>query len=105
MPAFALFLGLFLVTSGCAHRVTDFTVISTKNVNLATEKGPRVMGKDCGVLSIDLKQAIDHAIEGAGHGQADMLIDGVVTFHDYLLWRCYSVHGNAASSRAKADPG
>jgi hypothetical protein len=54
-------------------RLTDFTVITTKNVPLDTEKsGPRSTGKGWTV-----KDAIDAAIEKAGP-EYNALIDGVI---------------------------
>jgi len=62
---------LFLLTS-C--RLTDFTVISTKNVTLDVKKDAR-RTKAWGWT---VKDAIDNAIEAAGPGY-DALIDGVVS--------------------------
>ncbi len=61
---------VFLLTS-C--RLTDFTVISTKNVTLDVKKdAPRVKA-----WGWTVKDAIDKAIEKQGQGY-DALIDGVV---------------------------
>ena len=80
---------LLLLSSACTHRLTDFTVISTKNVPIGThsatiKKGDkRVKAKDTAhtVLFIPLgmpnmKEAIDKAIEQ--HPGAIGLADGVV---------------------------
>jgi len=95
---------------GCTQRVTDFTVISTKNTNVVSYKeGPRIQGKDCGymILSIpvsspDMKEAIDKAIENAGPGY-DALIDGVVYYTQLwavVFWEfCYVVEGTPISTR------
>lgn len=96
-----LLLALLLLGAGCAHRVTDFTVISTKNVALQVQKGKRVRGSDCGMFSQDLKQAIDEAIESA-EGKGDMLVDGVVTMKGYFFVSCIAVEGNIASSAPRA---
>ncbi len=54
-------------------RLTDFTVISTKNVTIDVKKDtPRVKAKGWTV-----KDAVDEAIESAGPGY-DALIDGVI---------------------------
>lgn len=62
---------VLLVSSSC--RLTDFTVVSTKNVTIDVKKdSPRVEGK-----GFTVKDAIDNAIEKAGQGY-DALIDGVI---------------------------
>lgn len=66
-----MIIGLAISVSSC--RLTDFTVISTKNVTLEVKKDvPRVSAKGWTV-----KGAIDKAIEKAGPGY-DALIDGVI---------------------------
>jgi hypothetical protein len=101
---------LILAFSGCTFRVTDFTAISTKNVNLPVVKGERVRGEDCayllfgfipitGTFRPDFKEAIDRAIQS---GKGELLIDGVVYNHIFvfpLLWMhaCYTVEGTVAS--------
>jgi len=79
---------VFLIFGGCTQRVIDFTVISSKQMELRvkeTGKGSsRVEGKD-GVYwflfiplgSPNLKEAVDRAIESAGPGY-DALVDGVI---------------------------
>lgn len=57
-----------LTLTGCAtHRIGDFTVISTKNINLNSNKlqtGNIVVGKDSSAFSpVYLKNAVDNAIE------------------------------------------
>jgi len=82
-------LALLLGTSSCSHRLTDFTVISTKNVPLGLKAASlqkanqRVKGVDKvhQVLFIPLgmpnmKEAIDKAIEK--HPGAVGLVDGVI---------------------------
>ena len=77
-----------LIFSGCSHRVLDFTLISSKNVDLSQgatfERGKnRVEGKDkahwiiifpTGIVSI--KEALDRAIESTPGCIA--LLDGVI---------------------------
>jgi len=59
----------FIITS-C--RVTDFTVLSTKNVDIkANKETPRVKG-----WGFNIKDAIDKAIEKSPG--SDALIDGVI---------------------------
>jgi hypothetical protein len=82
---------LFLL-GGCTQRVLDFTVVSSKQMELRvkdTGKGNRVEGKD-GVYWLitiplgtpNLKEAVDRAIESAGPGY-DALIDGVIYAQNY----------------------
>ncbi len=91
---------LSLLAIGCVSRMLDFTVISSKNVEMKirdTAKGPRVTGEDMAmaILGIplgtpNLKEAIDRAIESAGPGY-DALIDGVV----YRLYNFYLIVSRA----------
>lgn len=64
-----------LVFQSCSTtRMLDFTVMSSKNVNLDVKKdAPRVKGMDK-----TIKGATDKAIESAGGGY-DALIDGVIS--------------------------
>ncbi|MBL8012206.1 MAG: hypothetical protein JNN05_00015 [Candidatus Omnitrophica bacterium] len=87
-----LILSIFVLT-GCTVRLTDFTIISTKNIDLSKassfERGKtRVEGKDevsiiiiipTGVPSI--KEAIDRAIESVPGGIA--LVDGVISMKQW----------------------
>jgi hypothetical protein len=78
---------VLLVFNGCSQRVIDFTIISSKQMNMKIDdsgKGTRVEGKDGAYWLItiplgvpNLKEAVDRAIESAGPGY-DALIDGVV---------------------------
>lgn len=80
--------GAILLT-GCTQRITDFTIISTKNIDLSSAKdfkrgSQRIEGKDSlyFLLAIplgskpDLKEAIDRGIENVPGAVA--LVDGVV---------------------------
>lgn len=99
--------GLSLLTlSGCAARLTDFTVISTKNVQVSQVKGKRVTGRDCAVFATpNMKEAIDSAVEKANKtGQDyDALVDGVVYMRSWLLFQCIEVEGTPINTRAKAS--
>lgn len=91
---FLVILTLFL--TGCVVRMLDFTVISSKNVEMKikdTAKGTRVTGEDMtmSILGIplgapNLKEAVDMAIESAGPGY-DALVDGVI----YRIYQFYIV--------------
>ncbi len=104
-------LSLFLL-SGCVTRLTDFTAISTKNLNIDVKKEGRVEGKDCANLLLglipvtgtfvpNLKEAIDDALE---KGKGDVLIDGVV-YHKVIFiplvftQSCYKVEGTIGNSK------
>ena len=90
-----------LLAAGCVTRMLDFTVISSKNVDMRikdTGKGSRVKGESM-VMSIlgiplgspNLKEAVDKAIVSAGPGY-DALIDGVV-YHVYNFYVFFSNFG------------
>ena len=108
-----IFGGLILVAaiSGCTTRVTDFTVISTKNQQATTGfvMGQRASGEDCvpvifvPIGTPNLKAAIDHTIENAGAG-FDALVDGVVLYHNnsFVFGSiCYEVQGTPINSKAR----
>lgn len=87
--------GLLTLLTGCTQRVTDFTIISTKNVDisaLATAKraGNRITGEDLVHVIIfiptgvpNLKEAIDRTIESTPGAVA--LVDGVVYFRSWMI--------------------
>lgn len=79
-------LAFSLVLCGCSVRMLDFTLLSSKNVEMRVPqeaKGTRVTGIDTVPVFVlplgvpNLKEAVDRAIENAGPGY-DALIDGVV---------------------------
>ena len=103
-------LTILLMSSACVNRMTDFTLISTKNSNIQVKKLNRVEGSNCanlifgfipiGTFQPNLKEAIDNAIEKNGGGE--LLVDGVV--YSKLFWiplvfsrYCYAVEGTLAS--------
>lgn len=81
-------IGLVTFLASCSYRVVDFTIISTKNVDLSkagtfTRGKTRVEGKDVAHMIINfplgrpsMKEAIDKAIETTPGAVA--LVDGVV---------------------------
>ena len=87
---------LLAILSGCTHRITDFTIISTKNVDLSSAgkfkraKG-RIKGVDTQHMLVfiplgafpSMKEAIDDAIEQVPGAVA--LVDGVVYFKAFWL--------------------
>jgi hypothetical protein len=103
------------IIAGCTVRVTDFTVISTKNQQATASfaQGPRTAGSDCVAVVFfplgtpNLKSAIDNAIEHAGPG-FDMLVDGVIYSHNNSFIfgsECYEVQGTPINSRARMATG
>jgi len=100
--------GLLVFFTGCTHRITDFTIISTHNVDLAHaadfKRGKsRIKGVDTQHMIIviplggfpTMKEAIDNAIEQVPGTVA--LVDGVVYFKAFHLFiygqRQYIVEG------------
>ena len=85
---FIAFIGLVVLLSSCSHRLVDYTIISTKNVDLSkmstyTRYRNRVEGKDVTHIILcfpmgtpNMKEAIDRAIEHVPGAVA--LVDGVV---------------------------
>jgi hypothetical protein len=84
---------LALVFVGCSRRMIDFTIISSKNVDINTEaRGAMTEGSDWShwLLFIpinlnlypSLEEAIDRAIE-AGGPEYDALMDGVLYWKNY----------------------
>ncbi|MDB5280991.1 MAG: hypothetical protein JWO06_66 [Bacteroidota bacterium] len=90
-----------IVFSSCTRRIIDFTVISTKNVQMSMDKskGKQVKIKDLKAFGINstLKGAIDKALNTAGPGY-DMLVDGVVSFSSYYFVSGYRVEGLAINT-------
>ncbi|MBL8012205.1 MAG: hypothetical protein JNN05_00010 [Candidatus Omnitrophica bacterium] len=92
---YVLIMLLLISSVGCTTRLVDFTLISTKNVDLTRaasfERGKsRVEGKDEASIIIfiptgvpDLKEAIDRAIESVPGAVA--LVDGVLTRSSFYI--------------------
>jgi len=90
-----LLLGFLALLTGCTTRLTDFTIISTKNVDLSVigraKRGiARVKGEDRVHIIIiiptgvpNMKEAIDRAIESTPGAVA--LVDGVVYSHSFYI--------------------
>lgn len=89
--------------AGCSMRLVDFTVISTKNVQVAKAKGERVKGSDCAFFGVpNMKEAIDRAIQTSG-GDYDALVDGVVYQKNFLFYQCIEVEGTPINTKAKTS--
>ncbi len=85
-----------LLLSGCMTRIMDFTVLSTKSVDIPGKRGPRVTGEDVDPIIIfipagqpNVKTAVDNALE---KGNGDVLLDAVI--YNKFWWIPY-VYGEA----------
>ena len=61
-----LFFAAAASMTGCTQRIGDFTIISSKNVNVSANRGDRVKGESCVYIILgiptgvpDLKSAVD----------------------------------------------
>lgn len=110
-------LSIILVMSACTTRITDFTILSTKNVDLADmgkyKRLPdRVTGSDTAHIILiiptgtpNVKEAIDNAIESVPGGVA--LVDGVVTYSWFYIpyifgEMTYTVEGNVLVDKERS---
>jgi hypothetical protein len=97
---YSLFVIPMIMLSACSTRLTDFTIISTKNIDLSQAASfqhgkQRVTGKDICFIFIfpfgipNMKEAIDRAIESCPGAVA--LVDGVI-YNDwgYFVIAAYS---------------
>lgn len=88
--------------TSCSFRLVDFTVISSKNVNLDIDRteGKKVKGEKAYFLGIgwNIKDAMDKALESAGTN-FDLLIDGVVRYTSYPFVLSVAVEGTAVNSK------
>ena len=98
---FIILISVMTLTS-CSYRLVDFTVISSKNMNLEVDrtKGVATEGKKSYFLGLgwNIKDALDEALEKAGP-EYDLLIDGVVRYGSYPFVATVTVEGTAVSSK------
>ena len=98
---FIILISVMTLTS-CSYRLVDFTVISSKNINLEVDrtKGVATEGKKSYFLGLgwNIKDALDEALEKAGP-EYDLLIDGVVRYGSYPFVATVTVEGTAVSSK------
>lgn len=90
-----LIIAIALIASGCSQRMIDFTIISSKNINLARgaefkRAKVRTSGEDKQHIIFfiptgvpNLKEAMDRAIESTPGAVA--LVDGVVMQHSWWI--------------------
>lgn len=103
-----LCLGLFFF-EGCSTRLGDFSVLSTKNVDVAALKpGDRFSGEDCvnylfmfiPLGQVNWKNAMDQALE---RGKGDVMVDVVLTQTGWtipFLWmqECIVIEGTVSQT-------
>jgi hypothetical protein len=94
---------------GCATRLGDFTVLSTKNVDVTGLKpGDRFSGEDCvGYLfamiplgDVNWKNAMDQALE---RGKGDVMVDVVLTAKGWMIpyifgQQCIEIEGTVSQT-------
>lgn len=105
---------VFLCATSCVTRLTDFTVLSTKNVDLSRmgeykRQSTRVTGTDMRHVLIfiplglpNAKEAIDRAIESTPGGIA--LVDGVIEHHFWYIPYIYGQVSYVAEGTVLVDP-
>ena len=101
-----LFIGCLL--GGCAMRVGDLTLGSSKNIGQLSQKGEKVEGEDCatnilgfipisGPMVPNFKTAVDKALERA---KGDVVTDAVLWQSDIVTMifnqHCFKVEGRVA---------
>lgn len=108
-----VFLLLFVLT-GCTMRLVDFTILSTKNIDLTRaatfERGAmRVEGIDKSSIIIfiptgvpNVKEAIDRAIESVPGAVA--LVDGVVSYRSFYIPYIYGEESYIVEGTPLIDP-
>lgn len=107
---------VLLTMMNCKTRMMDFTVISTKNVDLSKmasyKRGnQRVEGKDTAKiilalipikLEANLKEAIDQAVQSVPG--AVSLVDGVIYHYNLPTWPFYFENGYIIEGTPLIDP-
>jgi len=95
--------GFLALLTGCTQRITDFTVMSGKNIDVAAlgktrHMSQRVRGKDIGHIFLfipvkfpNIKDAMDNGMEKAPGSIA--LVDGVV--YSQFYWVIPLIYGQA----------
>jgi hypothetical protein len=103
-----------LLTTGCSTRLVDFTIMSSKNVDLTRvatfERAKnRVEGTDMAHIIIfiptgtpNAKEAMDRAIESVPGAVA--LVDGVITYKFFYIPYIYGQQSYVVEGTALIDP-
>ncbi|TPH10405.1 hypothetical protein [Haemophilus haemolyticus] len=90
-----------LLSACVTYRVGDFTLVSTKNVNLSSNslvRGERVTGIDKTTDVVYMKNAVDNAIEK--NKCAVALSDAVIKFKNNFFTASYIAEGNLVIDRS-----
>lgn len=100
-----------LLSTGCAQRVADFTLASTKNVNLNSGnfvKGKRVQGEDSKIIIFvplgtpSVKEAVDVAIEKEPCAVALTNVTADSEFFAFIFgYMKYKVEGDLVIDKSK----
>ena len=105
---------IIVLLSSCSQRITDFTIISSKNVDLSRgadfKRGKdRVSGKDVkriymiiGTGMSNIKQATDNAIQSEPGAVA--LVDGVIHYHSWYIPYIYGEYWYEVEGTPLIDP-
>lgn len=103
-----------LILSGCATRLVDFTIISTKNLDLSKAAtfqrgGARITGEDVAHIIIifptgtpNMKEAIDNALEKVNGAVA--LVDGVLYSKSFYIPWIYGQSSYIVEGTPLIDP-
>ncbi len=103
-----------ILLSGCSQRIVDFTVISSKNIDLSRgadfKRSPvRVKGEDRKMIIIfiptgipNAKEAMDNAIESVPGAVG--LLDGVITQHSWYIPYIYGESWVEVEGTPLVDP-
>ena len=102
-----------LLFSGCSSRLVDFTIISTKNIDLSDtgyiREKTRSLGEDAIHIIIfipmgqaSIKEAIDRTIESVPGGVA--IVDGVVTSSMWYIPYIYGKSKYVVEGTVLVDP-
>ncbi len=113
-PKALALVAVVLMASGCRTRLTDFTFLSTKNVDLSRigefQRAPqRIEGKDTIHIILfvptgqpNLKEAIDRAIESVPGGVC--MVDGVVYTENWYIPLIYGQTSTVCEGSVLFDP-
>tara|TARA_B100000959_G_C14471965_1_gene415479 strand:- start:1 stop:480 length:480 start_codon:yes stop_codon:yes gene_type:complete len=110
---FSIGFSFILFFSGCSTRLVDFTIISTKNVDLAgtgyeREKSRSVGQDEISIIifvpmgTASIKEAIDRTIESVPGGVA--ILDGVVTSSWWYIPYIYGKSKYVVEGTVLVDP-
>lgn len=103
-----------ILLSGCSQRIVDFTVISSKNIDLSRgadfkRSSVRVKGEDRKAIIIfiptgipNAKEAMDNAIESVPGAVG--LLDGVITQHSWYIPYIYGESWVEVEGTPLVDP-